>query len=153
MANQIKWSTPAAYTTVIAGASSAPTLKNLASGGRKLSNAVDNTSAKAIYADFDLLVRYTTAPAAGATIEVYLISSVDGTNYSYGDDSNDPAPHDLIGVFAPQITANASRVSLRRIAIPPTKFKILVINRGSTALTNTDNENVLSFITYNEEVQ
>jgi len=155
MANQIKWPTPGTYTTAIAGAGVAPTLKALASNGRKLGSAIDTASGgkRDQYADFDLQVRGASAFTAGALIELYLIPAVDGTNYTDGDDSTDPPATTFVGAFPVRAVTTQQRIALTRVPLPNTPFKPLIYNKAGQAFTNTDNENVLSYRTYNDEIQ
>lgn len=159
MPSKILYGTMGSFTTAIAGAASAPTLKNLASNGQKIGNEIDNTSAKEQWSLWVLKVRYTTAPAAGAFIQLHFITAVDGTNYEDGSDSVAPGTMTFVGSFIPLLVATQQRLPLfqttygQRILMPPCKFKPLIINNGSTAFTNTDDENVLSYRVYSDEVQ
>jgi hypothetical protein len=154
MANAIKWSALGTYTTAIAGADVAPTLKNLANAALKIGNEIDNaTTARNMYADFDLKCKFGTAPSAGGYVALYLVQAVDGTNYADGSDAITPAATALVGTFPVRAVTDAQRVSLRHVLLPATKFKPLVVNLSGQAMTNTDDENVLSYRPYNEEVQ
>ena len=79
MANAIKWSALGTLTTVINGADAAPTLKNLANNGQKLGAEVDNATDRNMYADFELLCKFQSAPSAGGYVALYLVQAVDGT--------------------------------------------------------------------------
>jgi hypothetical protein len=153
MANAVKWSALGTYTTVINGADVAPTLKGLANAGGKLGIEVDNATDRNMYADFDLLCRFAAAPSAGGYVALYLVSAVDGTNYADGDDSVVPPATAMVGTFPVRAVDTAQRVALRHVLLPATKFKPMVINKSGQAMTNTDDENVLSYRAYNEEVQ
>jgi len=154
MANAIKWSALGTFTTAIAGAGVAPTLKALANAAQKLGAEIDNaTATRNVLADWVLDVRGASAFTAGTWVELYFVQSVDGTNYADGDDSVAPAASALVGTFPLRAVSTQQRLALRGIELPPTKFKPLVINRGGQAFTNTDNENVLSYRPYNPEIQ
>ncbi len=146
-----KWSALGTFTTAIAGASVAPTLKALASNGRKLGSEIDPTGAGArdTLSLWQLLCRFTGAPSAGRSVELYFILAADGTNYEYGDDSAAPPDGAFVGAFALSVVSTAQRITLRNIVLPPCKFKPLILNSSGQAMTNTDNENVLSYRTYN----
>jgi hypothetical protein len=60
-------------------------LDGLANNARAISGAVDNTADLDFWDDVELVVTYGTAPSAGGTVELYLVESVDGTNYGDGD--------------------------------------------------------------------
>lgn len=154
MANAVKWSALGTYTTAIAGGADAPTLKNLANDGQKLGGEIDNaTSARDMYADFDLLCKFQSAPSTGGYVALYLIQSVDGTNYADGTDSVAPPATALVGTFPVRAVTDAQRVALRHVLLPPTKFKPLVVNKSGQAMTDVNDENVLSYRPYNEEIQ
>ena len=152
MANAIQWSALGSYTTIIAGADVAPTLKNLASAGKKLGNEIDNTGGN-LYADFDLLCRFAAAASAGGYVALYFIQAVDGTNYADGGDAVVPPATSMAGMFPVRAVDTAQRVALAHILLPATKFKPLILNSGGQAFTNTSDENVLSYRTYTEEIQ
>jgi hypothetical protein len=145
-----KWSALGTYSTVIAGATTAPTLKNLANNGQKLSNEIDNTTNRYLYGDFDLLCKFAVAPSAGGCVAMYIIPTVDGTNYSDGDDSVAPPATMWVGNFPVRAVTSAQRVALRGVLLPPGKFKVLAINKSGQAMTNVDNENILSYRPYAE---
>jgi hypothetical protein len=99
------------------------------------------------------MVRFASAPASGAYVSLYFILSVDGTNYQDGDDSIAPPQSAFVRNFPCRLVDTQQRISLSGIRLPPTKFKPLVINNGSTAFTNTNDENVLSYRAYDPEIQ
>lgn len=142
------------FTTAIAGASSSPTLKNLSDASRKLGNEIDNTTSSAnrdTLSNWELKCKFGSSPTANKPVELYFIKCPDGTNYEYGDDSNDPPPTALAGVFPVQATTNAQRICLENISLPSCKFKPFIYNRSGQAFTNVDNDNILSYVTYNIE--
>lgn len=153
MANEILWSALGTYTTAIAGAGVAPTLKNLASGGQKIGNAIDNATAKDQYSDWDLYCRFGSAPSAGGSCDLYFIQAVNGTNYQDGDDSVAPPVTAYVGSFPVRAVTTQQRVALRGLLLPATLFKPLLINNSGQSMTNTDDENILSYRPYNDEIQ
>ena len=138
------------YTTAIAGAGVAPTLKALASNGMKIGNEIDLTgsSARNLYVNLDLLCRGAAAFTAGTVVEVYFILTVDGTNYADASDSVAPPLTALVAQFPLRAVDTAQRIAFGSIPLPNAKFKPLVWNKGGQAFTNTDNENVLSYRVY-----
>lgn len=153
MANQIKWSAQGTLTTLINGDATAPTLINLANNSNKLGIEVDNSTAHNRYADFDLYCRFQVAPVASGYCELYLVQAVDGTNYADGSDAVAASTTALVGVFPVRAVTTQQRVDLRNILLPNSKFKPLLVNLSGQSMTNTANENILVFRTYNEEVQ
>lgn len=141
-----------AFTTAIGGNSSTPTLKNLASNGRKIGNEIDNTTSSAnrdTLSNWELKVKFASAPTAGYAVELYFVRSGDGTTYAYGDDSNDPPITDYIGSFIVQGNTNSQRICLDDITLPSCKFKPFIYNKAGQAFTNVDDDNILSYITFN----
>jgi hypothetical protein len=155
MANKVLWSALGTYTAAIAGASVSPSLKNLAAAAQKIGNEIDLTGSgvRDMLAEWDLLVRFASSPSSGAYVSLYLIQAVDGSNYADGDDTIVPPQSAWVGNFLCRAVSTAQRVVLAGVRLPPTKFKPLIINNGSTGFTNTDNENVLSYRTYEPEIQ
>jgi len=157
MANAVKWSALGSYTTAISGTTLAPTLKNLGAAARVLGNEIDNTlappSGRFTLSEWDLLVKFITAPAAGAYLSLYFMQAVDGTDYQDGDASVVPPQSAWVGNFLARAVATSQRIALSGVRLPPTKFKPLVTNNGSTGLSNTDGDSILSFVTYDPEVQ
>lgn len=152
MANEIKWSTTlGTYTTLIAGAASAPTLKNLANNAQKLGNEIAGNRNR--YCALELKCRFQVAPNTYGVVEVYFVPAVDNTQFADGDDS--VAPGSIIRAASFPLRAVTTQQWLAEcfVMLPPFDFKPLVINKSGQAMTNTDNENILSYRTYNEEVQ
>ncbi len=137
------------FTKVINGDGTAPTLKNLASGGTKLGSEVDNATDKKQAADFVLKVRGASAFAANAPVQLYLVPATDGTNYEDGSDSVTPPPSQLVGTFAVRAVATQQRIAIRGVLLSPGKFKPLIRNGTAVGFTNTDNENELYIRKYN----
>lgn len=157
MATTRKW---VAYgiskTAIINGAGVAPTLKNLASAAQKCGSEIDNTSNLYQYVDWELYVRFASSPAAGASVALYLVPAIDGTNYTDGaDDSVTPPATTFVGAFPVRAVSTQQRVSLAgptaQCMIGPGKYKPVIVNTGGQAFTNTDNENILYYRLYNEQ--
>lgn len=98
------------------------------------------------WADFELLVQFGTAPTTG-TIDLYALESVDGTNYSWGDASNDPPFTSWLGSWTPIATTSAQRLVLRNIPLPPGKFKLLLKN-NATGQAFAATGNIISMLPY-----
>lgn len=152
MANEIKWATTlGSQTTLIAGASSAPTLKNLSAAAGKLGNAI--TGNRNRYCTLELMVRFASSPAAGGYVDIYLLPSIDATNFSDGADAVLPPGLSRVASVPVRAVSTQQRFTIPNIELPPLDFKALIVNNASTGFTNTDNENVLSYRPYNEEIQ
>lgn len=143
MAGRIVYSAPTTYTTSIAGAGVAPSLKNLAIGASLLSNAIDNATDKYPYIDLDLYIKTASAASGSPYINLFFLYAIDGTNYE--DGSASVAPAKAADVVIPiRLTTNQQRIALANIPIGPYLFKVLFTNNTGVALANTDNLNVLS---------
>lgn len=156
MPSAILYDASPSLTTVIRGDDTGPTLKNLANNAQKIGSEIDNAASSGglnQYGLFELQCRGTSAFTAGGYIELYLIPAADGTNYSDGDDSIAPPSSCLAGVFPVRAVSTQQRLTLWGVILPPLKFKPLLVNRTGQALTNTDDENLLRFGAYNDEVQ
>lgn len=154
MPNKIKWSAQASEVTLIAGATSSPTLKNLASGGRKLGNAYDQdaTANRDQYVDIQLKVTFAVAPTAGDVVSLYLLPIVDGTNYEDGSDTVTPQ-RTPDRVFSVRAVTTVQYLIQKHILFPASDVKPLIINDTGEALSNVDNENELTMRAYTDEVQ
>lgn len=91
-----------------------------------------------LFGDFELVVTFATAPTANTTVDLYLLSSLDATNY--GDATTiAPAigiPSHFIGAFPLRNITTAQRILLPTIApirLPPTLIKLQAINRSGQA--------------------
>jgi hypothetical protein len=125
-----------AYTAAIASILTTE-LNTLASGSASAASAaVDNTSNLDLYVDLTLTVdAQGSSRSSGATVAVYLIMALDGTNY---DDTN-ATTAELVAVF-PLDAATTARQSTRRdIPVPPGLFKFFVVNSTGQAFAGSGN--------------
>lgn len=147
MADEINWSDYPSATTYLT-----TELNALADGANKLGAAIDNTANGDMYADFELyLATQGAARSSGAYVGLYILPSVDGTNYCYGADAVDPPASTLRGVFPLDAVTTARYVTLTHILLPAGLFKVLVINETGQAFAAT--LNTLKYALYNEEIQ
>jgi hypothetical protein len=153
MPSLVKWSALGTHTKIINGDATAPTLKNLANAARKLGSEVDGASSRDRWADFVLRCKFGVAPTSGGYVELFIVQAVDGTTYQDGDDSLEPPPGTLVGIFSVRTVTTQQVVAIRGVLLPATKWKPVVFNRSGQAMTNTDNENELHYRPYNEESQ
>lgn len=152
MPSKVLWSAYGTFTTAIDGVTAAPTLKNLANGGRVLGGVIDNTATHDQYADWQLKIKFAVAPAVGAVVEVHFVLSIDGTNYADGDASTTPASAPAM-ILPVRNVATAQVIAVPYVLLPAGKFKPLFVNTGGQALTNVDSDNVLSYRPYDDEGQ
>lgn len=147
MANEVNWLNYPAATTYLS-----TELNALADGANKLGAAIDNTANGDMYMDLELyLAAQGSARDSGAYVAVYILPSVDGTNYCYGADALDPPATAWRANFSLDAATTARYTTITHILLPAGKFKILVINETGQAFAAT--LNTLKYTLYNEEIQ
>lgn len=111
-----------------------------------LSDEVDNSTTKYAYADLDLVLGSAAFTGADAGMEVYVIPTVDGTNYPdwTGDATTDaPGQMHYFAAFLPlAATTAAKRVvssSQAPVRLPQGKYKIGVRSRANVTLAASGN--------------
>lgn len=98
-----------------------------------------------IWGAFELNVTFGSNPTAGSVCELYIIPAPDGTNY---DDVKTTATAfttgaQLAGVFALQASTSAQKIALGfggargPIWLPPTKFRVFLINKSGQAFPSS----------------
>ena len=90
-----------------------------------------------LYADFELYSGTSTAVIAGSGVELYLVRTVDDTNWE--DTSTDGYPlHGYVGTFPLLAVLTTQRMVIPFVRVPPTsEFKCMVLNASSYALATT----------------
>lgn len=117
-------------------------LNSLANAAAALGTEYDNSSNLYLWAMFELNVQFGSSPTAGNTVDLYIIPAPDGTNY---DDNttgaSGAAPStSYVGGFPLRAVTSAQKVPLgvaRRIDLPPTKFKVFVVNGSGQAFPSS----------------
>ena len=133
MATTFKWTALGTLTSYL-GAE----LNALANAGNVIGAAIDNTANLNTYMAVELFVNTQgVARSAGAYVSLYLLPSVDGTNYAYGGAALTPSAQRLVGVFALDAAVTARYTVLVDLPIPPTKFMLLVQNNTGQAFAAT----------------
>ena len=152
MPSKIKWSLLNSGVVLLHSDSTAPTLKGLANNASVLSAEHDNAANGEQLAEFEVLARCASAPTGAPYLEVFVIEAVDGAAFEDGDAATRPArPASFV---VPLRTVNTQqRVAVSAVPIPPTKFKLLVVNKAGQDLSAVDGENGLSMRTYSPEAQ
>ena len=148
MANAINWESSPAITAYLSN-----DLNALANAAKKIGAAINNSADLDMYMDVELYVAVQGgARSAGAYVAIYLITSVDGTNYGYGDDSTVPPASSLACALPLDAATTARYVTSRPFLVPPGKFKLLVENMTGQAF-KADNTTTLGYRLYSEEIQ
>ena len=117
-------------------------LNSLGNGAGALSAAIDNDADLSYYVDIEVYVS-----GFGASInkgvkyaDVYLLPTVDGTNYP-DTDSSVPQPRYLVGSVT-KGTANGSgavRDVISGVPLPPRDFKLAIVNTSGQAFAASGN--------------
>jgi len=133
MAQTLKWTALGTVTTYLT-----TELNALANGANVIGAAIDNTATLNTCLALELnLAAQGSARSAGAYVAVYIVKSVDGTNYGYGGVGLNPAATDWVANFVLDAATTARYATLVGIQIPPCKFMILVQNNTGQAFAAT----------------
>jgi hypothetical protein len=141
----IKWGGPTSPANLLT-----TELNSLADDTGVVSANVSNDDAAELYlyADFALnLATQGGAREAGAVCELYLVPTLDGSNYSYGATNLKPAGALLVANFQLDAATTARLVIARQIPLPPFDFKIVIFNVTGQAFAASGN--ILSYSRYN----
>lgn len=130
MATTFKWTTPENAVTVLG-----TELNALANGAYSAASAAqDNATDLYEQADFELNVTYGTNPSAGGYCGLYIVYSLDGTNYEDGGGAVAPPATRWVGNFPLRAVTTAQKISLPGIRLSPLKFKAVLVNSSGQAM-------------------
>jgi hypothetical protein len=108
-----------------------------------LSDAIDNSSNLYILADVELVLGSAAFTGTDSTIELYVVRSVDGTNYAdwTGNVTTDEQENQqyYVGSFTTSGATAAQRLTLNDILLPNGLFKFGLRNRGNVTLASSGN--------------
>ena len=108
-----------------------------------VSDEHDNSSALYMFADLEIVLASAAFTGAASGVEVYLIPSVDGTNYPTwtGNGTADEQENNgfFVGFVNTTGTTAAQRMVLRDIELPSGKYKWGFRNRGGVSLAASGN--------------
>ena len=137
-----KWTAYGAADTAIAGTS----LNALANNAYALGSAIGNSTDLKLYGDLEIVLSSSVTAGSGAPyVAVYLLPTMDGTNYPTtggGTSAGATAPQYLAGTIAPPASTGVTVLQLRGIVLPPTAFKVMIQNVLGAALPSTDTSTV-----------
>lgn len=101
-------------------------------------SAIDNSTDKRILADIEFLAGGTYTPTAGGFIELWLLRTLDGTNYEDGSSTVAPARRpDLIIPVRAGTTITPRAGGAGRLIIPPGLFKPIARNQSGATLPSS----------------
>ncbi len=108
-----------------------------------LSDAIDNSTNKYPISDFELVLGSAAFTGTDSLVSLYLIPSVDGTNYgnwtgNVTTDEQENEPY-LVGLFVTSGSTAAQRLILRNVSLPNGRFKIGVRNQAGVSFAASGN--------------
>jgi len=145
---EIKYEAPATIQTYLS-----TELNSLANDDTILGAKIDNVAdgENEMYIALELYVAAQTLRTAGAYVAIYLLASVDDTNFTYGDAANLVDPGSLLTVFSLDAATTARYVIRANLPIPPFDFKLQIQNVSTQAFAGT--LNTLKYRLYSHESQ
>jgi hypothetical protein len=148
MPNAVLWqAAPTSRSTVLT-----TELNSLANGSRtNAGTAIDNSTNLDMFGWLELAVTFGSAPSADAYIAVYMVTSLDGTNYADGSSTVAPGADTWVINIPLNATTSAQNKQVGPIALPPTKIKFIVENKSGQAFPASGS--TLKLYTDNPEVQ
>lgn len=133
MAKADLWQTPAAIVTYLS-----TELNALANAARVVGAAIDNRTTRYKYIMLEHFVQTQgVARSAGAYVSIYLVSSVDATNYAYGSASVQPAANCLVAALPIDASVTARYLTQNCILIPPLLFMLVLEQNTGQAYAAT----------------
>jgi hypothetical protein len=114
------------YTSLVAGSGRTTGFINavINNGGAMTGDEIDNVSFLDEILDCEIEWRYNTAPTPNRTVEVWLLYSFDGTNYT----TRESGGGILLRAFSPHPDMNTYRIPILGVPLMPFKFKLQVRN-------------------------
>jgi len=137
MPTESKWEAPASIQTYLT-----TELNSLADGANKLGAKIDNVAdgENEMFLNLELsIAAQASARASDARVEVFILYSLDDTNFDMGDDSTDPRPDALATVLLLDAATTARYRVAVNLPIAPLDCKILVINETGQAFAASGN--------------
>ena len=108
-----------------------------------LSDEIDNSTTLYLMADLELVLASAAFSGADSQVEIYLVPTVDGTNYPNWTGNVTTAEQEntqhFIGAVTTSGTTEAQRLTVRSIALPPGKFKFGVRNNAGADFAGSGN--------------
>lgn len=99
-------------------------------------SAFDNGISAALWlkADWQFSGQLATTPNSGSALDLYLLPSVDGTNFADGNSAIFP-PGLYVGSFIVRNVTTVQVLALTGVPLPPTKFMPLLVNKAGTVIS------------------
>ena len=117
-----------------------------------LSSEIDNSTNGYMFADVEVYLASLTPTGADAAIEIYLVPTIDGTNYpNYTESGNSEEQENnqyFVGSVSLSLDAEIQIHSIRGVELPPGKFKIGARSQAGPSLASSGNTVKLRYWTY-----
>lgn len=108
-----------------------------------LSDEIDNSTNRYVYVDLELVLGSAAFTGSDSGMEIYLVPTVDGTNYPTwtGNVTSDETENNgfFVGFVPTTASTAAQRMVLRKVELPAGKYKYGVRNRGNVTLAGSGN--------------
>lgn len=123
-------------------------LNNFAPNQIALSGEINNSLGLYLFNDIELfLERVDFANNSDFFVEIFLIQSIDGINYESGvSDGLQPSINNLVGSFIFKSSEIPQRQTIRKLVVPPRKYKYAIKNKSNIYWSN--NGNTLKILGY-----
>lgn len=109
----------------------------------------DQTTELDQYADFELAFTMNVAPTADRALSLYIVRSVDGTNFEDGTAARPPR-NGWAGAFPSAASTAAQRVVVSGVLLPPGDFRVLLVNETGQSLSASGH--TLKMLAYRQQV-
>ena len=149
MATEIKFEVPASIVSYLT-----TELNALANNDTILGAKIDNVAdgENEMFIALELYVNTQgSARSSGGYVAVYLLPSIDDTNFNYGDEANLTNAGCLLAIFNIDAATTARYVTRVNLPIPPLDFKLQVQNATGQAFAATGT--TLKYRLYSYEAQ
>lgn len=114
-------------------------LNSLANGSySNASSAITNGSGLYKYMSLELALASLT-PSGSPYVNVYLLPTIDGTNYVDGGGATAPPAETLIATFSLSTSTGTKRRAVANLLIPPYDFKLVALNGSGVTLGASGN--------------
>ncbi len=126
-------------------------LNALASSAAAISSAIDNDADLDTYADFQLSVTFGSAPTDASICSLYLVRTVDGTNFEDASTTGPVVPRGgFVGAFSVRAVTSAQVMILKEVLLPPRDFKVMLVNSTNQAFPASGS--TVKMLTYKQQV-
>jgi hypothetical protein len=147
MANKILWeAAPASRGNVLT-----TELNSLANGGYSAAGTeIDNSANLDQWGSFEINLA-SLNPTTGAYLQLFIVTAPDGTNYEDNPSSTNPGSHASVAIVSIATGSATKRVMTPWFRLPPTKFKVVLLNGAGVAFAASGS--TVELFTNNDEVQ